>query len=263
MQFDAAPTTRAPTAIALVRPDAAFDAGATRWTVGLIALATDSIIERDFAAMSPGPEFGIHVSRVPFANPTTRQNLLAMAPRLGEAARLILPEQQLDVIAYGCTSGTALIGHAEVEATIQAARPGTRVVTPSQSAIGALAAFQASKVALLAPYIESVTRAIVDCLEAAGFALSSAFCLGLEDDRDIARVPPESLIAIAERTCAPEADALFLSCTALRAAGIVETLEIRLGIPVLCSNQVMFWQAMRQAGCSLPVSGFGRLLSIH
>ena len=51
-----------------------------------------------------------------------------------------------------------------------------------------------------------------------------------------------------------------LAAPAVRAAEAVDELERALGKPVVTSNQAMFWQALRTAGCDLPVSGFGRLL---
>ena len=51
-----------------------------------------------------------------------------------------------------------------------------------------------------------------------------------------------------------------MSCTALRAAEAVEEIERALGKPVVTSNQAMFWQALRTAGCDLAVPGYGRLL---
>ena len=252
-----------PSAIKRLDSAAMLESAPPRWKVGLIALATDSVMECEFAALSPSQDIGVYVSRIPFANPTTQENLLAMAPRLTETAASILPGQRLDVIAYGCTSGTALIGHAAVQASIQAARPGIPVVTPSQAALAAMAALQAGKVGLLAAYIEPVTRALVECFEAGGVEILSPCCLGLESDEDIARIAPDALCEAAERHCPAEAEALFVSCTALRACGVIERLEARLGIPVLTSNQAMFWQCLRQAGCDLPVSGFGRLLERH
>ena len=240
-----------------------FNESEVRWRIGLIVLATDAVLERDFSLMRPDASLEIYVNRIAFANPTTRENLLAMAPRLRETAALLLPGQKLDAIAYGCTSGTALIGYDTVARSIREAKPGVAVATPSHSAMLALKELGARRIGMLAPYVESVTRAVVDCFEAGGFEVMSPCCLGLEDDIDIARVSPNKIVEIAERTCPAEADAMFLSCTALRSIGVIEELESRLGIPVLSSNQVMFWRSMRVAGCDFRVEVFGRLLSEH
>ena len=83
--------------------------------------------------------------------------------------------------------------------------------------------------------------------------------LGLSDDRDMARVSEASIIAAGAEACAPEADALFLSCTALRALGCVERLEDRIGKPVITSNQAMIWRCLRLAGINDPIQGYGRI----
>ena len=55
------------------------------------------------------------------------------------------------------------------------------------------------------------------------------------------------------------AEALFISCTATRAAEVVERLEALTGRPVITSNQAMIWQTMRAAGETGPIEGLGRL----
>ena len=54
--------------------------------VGLIILATDHTTEPDFARMVAGPDIGIYVSRIHYANPTTPDNLRAMQPSLTTGA---------------------------------------------------------------------------------------------------------------------------------------------------------------------------------
>ena len=58
------------------------------------------------------------------------------------------------------------------------------------------------------------------------------------------------------------ADAIFISCTGLRAVDAVEPLEAETGMPVVTSNQAMAWHALRLAGYDAPVEGFGRLLRL-
>ena len=243
-----------------IEPSHALEDRPARWRIGLIALATDHTSERDFARLSPSDELAVYVNRVAFSNPTDAENLRAMAPRLAAAAALILPDEPLDAIAYSCTAASALIGDDTVRRTIEAAKPGVPVVTPTSGALAAFAKLGASRISLLTPYSESVTSVLADYFERMGLGILNALCLGLEDDRDIARVAPQSIVDAALEACHPETEALFISCTALRAVPVIDGLEARLGLPVVSSNQAMFWQSLRQAGCDLPVSGFGRLL---
>jgi len=54
-------------------------------------------------------------------------------------------------------------------------------------------------------------------------------------------------------------DGVFISCTSLRAAGIIEQAETALGKPVTASNHALAWHLLRLAGIKDEVEGFGRL----
>lgn len=249
--------------VALLDERPGFEPRPERWRVGLIVLATDLTSERDFARLCPEEGLAIYVNRISFANPTDEKNLLAMRPSLTEAARLILPGEMLDAIAYSCTAASALLGDGVIRQAIQAAKPETPVITPTTAAFKAFDTLQVRKVSLLTPYTEVVTDILANYFEASGIEILNAACVGLSDDREIARIPTDSILAAASATCHPDAEALFISCTALRAVPVVDQVEDKLGIPVITSNQAMFWQTIRSAGCNTPVSNCGRLLRSH
>ena len=77
------------------------------------------------------------------------------------------------------------------------------------------------------------------------------------------RVRPEYIADFAMQADTPDADTLFISCGALRSIDIIAELEQRLAKPVICSNQAMMWDMLRQAGITDRISGYGRLLSQH
>ena len=248
-----------------VHAEVALDRGPGRWRVGLIVLSSDLATERDFRRMSPGEDLQVHVSRVEQVNPCTVENLMRMAPRLTESARLILPGVGLDAVAYSCTSGTIVIGYEAVAASIRAAQPGTAVVTPITAVRAALESLGARRIALLTPYVDEVNQAMRGWLEDNGVIVASMHGFLMEDDNDMARIPPPAILEAVLQAGAvtPEADAVFVACTALRSADIIDEAERRLGKPVVTSIQAMFWQTIRAAGCDLPVTGYGRLLAEH
>ncbi|MGI9465213.1 MAG: ectoine utilization protein EutA, partial [Aestuariivirgaceae bacterium] len=61
---------------------------------------------------------------------------------------------------------------------------------------------------------------------------------------------------------APQAEAIFISCTALPAVTAIEEIEARTGKPVVTSNQASAWACLRHAGISAAVPGFGQLLDL-
>jgi maleate isomerase len=230
--------------------------------IGLIALATDHTSERDFARLRPSDDIAIYVSRIAYANPTTRENLLEMQPRLSDAARLILPGESLDAIAYSCTAAAMYIGEETVAKAVRAAKPGVPVVTPVSAALAAFEVLEAARLSLLTPYSRRVTAAMAEFFEGRGLEVVSTACFGLEDDREMARVAPASIVAAAREVISPEAEALFISCTALRAAEVAGAIEAAIAKPVVTSNQAMVWLALRRAGWIGPIDGHGRLLHL-
>jgi maleate isomerase len=235
-----------------------FDAPGRPVRLGLIALATDLTIERDARRLLPQDDVALHVTRVPFANPTTPENLRAMAPKLADAAALLLPEIPLAAICYGCTSASVAIGDAEVARYIGQARPGVPVVTPILAAAQAFRALGAARISVLTPYLPETTAPMLDYFDAAGIAVARCSCLGLPDDRDMARLSARTILAAARDADTPEAEALFLSCTALPAVPLIAALEAELGKPVITSNQASFWAMLRLAGLPVPAD-FGRI----
>jgi len=231
-----------------------------RWRIGLIALATDHITECDLHALRPNADLGIYANRVQFTNPTTAENLIATLPHLTAAASQILPGETLDAVAYACTAASALIGDDAVREAIQAAKPEVPVITPPAAASDGFVALGCRKISVLTPYTEAVTAPVVRYFSERGLDVLNASCLGLADDTEIARIAPKTIVAAAETACDRDAEALFISCTALRAVQVLQPIEDRLGVPVVSSNQAMFWKTIREADCDLAISGFGRLL---
>ena len=62
------------------------------------------------------------------------------------------------------------------------------------------------------------------------------------------------------RVFRPEAEAIFISCTNLRAASVIERLEKETGKPVVTSNQATFWACLRKLGIDESIPTAGKLL---
>jgi maleate isomerase len=97
-----------------VRFDFELDKGPGHYRIGLIALASDYVTERDFMNMRPSDDVAIFVSRILNANPCTVENLLTMAPRVSDAVSLILPQGRLDAEAYSCTFKLSVPGYGQL-----------------------------------------------------------------------------------------------------------------------------------------------------
>ena len=239
-----------------------FDDTALKWKIGLVCLSTDLSVEKDFYAMRPTSEIGFFVNRVEFVNPTTHENLVAMQPRISEAARLILPQIKLDSIAYACTAASAAIGDENVKKVLNQGKPETPCATPTSGAIAGFKRLGINKVSLIAPYIKPVSENLAQYFTSLGLEITSLHYMGIEDDRNIGRVSHQSIIDCARLAAKTNSEGLFYSCTALPAVPIIEQLEAITGKPAVSSNQAMFWPAIRSAGYDNPVNHYGKLLEL-
>ena len=83
--------------------------------IGLIALASDFMIEKDFINVIKDKEIDFFVNRIECYNPLTSENLIKMSKKVTEVTRDILPDQKIDCVVYGCTSGTIAAGYSSIE----------------------------------------------------------------------------------------------------------------------------------------------------
>ncbi|WP_439615770.1 ectoine utilization protein EutA [Shinella sp.] len=230
--------------------------------VGLIILATDHTTEVDFQRIVANERIGVYVTRIPYANPVTPENLRAMQPSLMAGAALILPDEPLDVVMYSCTSASVVIGDAAVKAAVKAAKPTAAVVTPTAAAVSGLKAFGAKRISVLTPYTIETSKPMADYFIALGFDIARFTCLGLTDDREMARISPAEIVAFAKEATAPDCDALFISCTAVRAAGVAAEIEAGIGKPVVTSNLATAWACLRLCGDDAARPELGRLMTL-
>ncbi len=229
--------------------------------IGLIALATDYNSETDLRRILPdGVE--LFTNRVLNANPLTIENLQAMASDVPRAARGILPGLGVDVMIFGCTSGTAAVGAEELQRLIHIAQPGVFCTNPILAASEALRALKAKQISMLTPYTTDVNIAVRSCFDAEGFTILNIDGFGLEDDIEMTGLPGAAIVEAAEQICEPEADALFISCTAIRSASVVEEIEQKLGKPVVTSNQALVWHSLQLMNNTSPVDGYGQIFKL-
>ena len=193
--------------------------------VGLLALSTDLTIENDFQSICQKLPLDLFVNRIHNENPLTKENLLKMHDQIKPVTKKILPGQKINTVAYACTSGTIAIGEDKVKDKVQLAKPGCYVTTPITSAIKAFTKMKAKKIALFTPYPESVNKTILEYFNKKNINIISFSTFNIDQDEDIASVDPEYLLETLIKLNISDADALFISCTALPALEILEKLK--------------------------------------
>ena len=228
--------------------------------IGLIALSTDQTIEGDFNNICKNLPLNIFINRIHNQNPLTKENLLKMQNDLESVTNKILPDEKVNTIAYGCTSGTIAIGEKNVKEKILSAKPGCYVTTPVTSAMKAFQKMNIKKIALFTPYPDAVNKTILDYFTKKNIEVLSFASLNLNLDSEFANVDPNYILEISSKLETKNADALFISCTALPVLNILDKLEQTIKKPVLSSNQTLIWDTIRSIGYKSPIKGYGKLL---
>ncbi len=229
--------------------------------LGLVVLQADETIEGDFRRMMPS-DVDLYVSRVPSSVDVTPASLAEMENHIGQSASLFPTPAPFDVIGYGCTSGTSVIGVERVGELVRSGASVKAVTEPVSALLAASGHLGVTRLAFLSPYIESVSSALRSVLTDHGIETPVFGSFETGEEAVVARISPASLIeAAVEIGTNVEAEALFISCTNLRTLDIISTIEERVGKPVLSSNQVLIWHMCQLAGVKTGKAGFGELLS--
>jgi maleate isomerase len=221
--------------------------------VGFLIPSTNTTVERDAARVLPAA-VSAHFARLRWNvdDPEASAHLIDALP----AGARLLADASVEAIAFACTTGS-LDGGAGYDAKVIAAveeAAGVPATTTSTAVVDALDTLGAHTVSLFSPYEDWENAKVVAFLEAGGFSVESVRGLGIADPRAIEAVRPdriaEEVLALDDR-----ADAVFVSCTAFRALEALELLRGRPSRPVLTSNQVTFWAAIRLLAEPPPLTG--------
>ena len=229
--------------------------------VGLIVLATDVMIEKDFLKVFSGVSADLFVNRITNYNPVTAENLKKMTNNITSVTENILPGEKIDCVVYGCTSGTIVSGYDSIKKKINIAKPDALVTAPSTAALNALKKKNIKKISIVTPYIKSVNDDVVNFFKNNDFKISSNTYFDIESDVDIGKVDQDQLFEILSKIDHKDAEALFVSCTSLPVLNIIEKLEKKLSMTVLSSNQALIWETLENINKNNSIKGYGSLFS--
>tara|TARA_Y100000992_G_scaffold301419_1_gene272289 strand:+ start:1622 stop:2368 length:747 start_codon:yes stop_codon:yes gene_type:complete len=227
--------------------------------VGLIALATDFRIEKDFLSVIKDHNIDFYVNRIHCYFPLTSKNLIKMSNTITQTSEDILPNEKIDCIVYGCTSGTIAAGYETIKKKVNLAKPEAKVTTPSTAAINAFRKMKIKNIAIFTPYSKVLNDDVVNYFKNEKFNITSNAYFDISNDLDIGKVDENHLYETLLKMDLKNAEGLFISCTALPALSIIDKLEKKLNKVVLSSNQVLIWDTLQSLGQNYPINGFGKL----
>tara|TARA_Y100000992_G_C21196933_1_gene458407 strand:- start:100 stop:843 length:744 start_codon:yes stop_codon:yes gene_type:complete len=227
--------------------------------IGLITLASDFRIEKDFNNVIYGKDIDLYSNRIKSYNPLTNETLKKMAEDIPKVTENILPDEKLDCVAYGCTSGTIAAGYQLIFDKVNLAKPNTKVTTPITSAINALKHLNIKRISIFTPYTDEINQSVINYFKKEKIEINELSYFDLSSDLDIGKVDPQYLFDTLVKIDLTQSDALFVSCTALPVLSIINELEKKINKVVLSSNQTLIWDTLKKINYKNKVEGFGEL----
>ncbi len=233
-----------------------------RLRIGLIVPSSNTTMESEFWKMIP-EGVSIHTARMNLTE-VTEEALIKMEAYAKDAAGR-LADAEVDIIVYGCTTGSLVKGKGYDKYISQELEEysGIKTVTTSTAVLEALKELRISKVAVVTPYIEDVNAKEKQFLEDNGIEVVRISGLGIVRNTEIGRQEPWVAYNLAKNVYTPNADGIFISCTNFRTIEIIDILETDLGIPVITSNQASMWFVLKNAGVREDYRKYGTLMREH
>ena len=228
--------------------------------IGLIALSTDFTIEQDYRNICHQLPVDIFVNRIPFENPLNHENYLKMASHISDVSAQILPSEDVDIIAYGCTSGTVAMGESVIANQIKKSKPNTYVTTPITAALKAFTKLNIKKISILTPYPKPVNETVFNYFLKNNIEVLNFSSFNLNYDSEIAMVKPSHIVETIREMNHKGSDAIFVSCTALRIVEVLQKAEDEIKKTIISSNQSIIWDSIRSININDKIANFGKLL---
>ncbi|WXG44057.1 MAG: aspartate/glutamate racemase family protein [Promethearchaeati archaeon SRVP18_Atabeyarchaeia-1] len=229
--------------------------------LGIIIPSSNTTMEAEFNWIGKD-RFSTHATRLRLRRVTVGE-LEKMEKGFGEAAAL-LADAAVEIIAYGCTSGSLFrgLGH-DVEIANQIhEKTGLPSVVTSGCVVKALKAMGTSRVCVATPYTAEVNNLEKKFLEDNGFEVSNIKGLGLEENLDIGNIQRQNIVELVRKVNDEKAQSIFVSCTNLPTISMINYLEQAMKKPVISSNTATLWSMFRTLDLDSSWINGGRIFRI-
>ena len=228
--------------------------------LGLLIPSSNTTIEYEFNIMRPR-EATVHVARM-LLKEVTLFKLKDMEKEI-EAAALRLADAKVNVIGFGCTSGSLFrgLGHDQEIVTRIEKTTDTPAIATAGAVINALKALKLSRISVATPYTEEINSLEKRFLEKNGFAIQKIKGLRIKDNLKIGEQNPRTVYNLVKEVDTAWNDGIFVSCTNLKTIEVISRLEEEIKKPVISSNTATLWAMLRKIKYVKQLTGWGRLLT--
>lgn len=229
---------------------------------GLLTPSSNTTQEPEFFAALPH-DVTLHTGRVAYRDITPEEQDRCVLELDSESRKLA--DAEVDVIALPATAPSSRAGAGGDQALIKriSDATGKPATTASTAMLEALKLLGARRLVLGAPWSQTVNQSVVAFLAANGYEVLDQQSLGHVDNLEVGRLDESTAYEMGRRVDRPDADVVMLACGNWRTMGAIDRLERELGKPVVSTNLVTLWGALRLCGGVERIDGYGGLLRDH
>lgn len=252
---------------------AAQDTTARKYRIGQIVPSSNITMETEIPAMfrareEVAPErFTFHSSRMRMTK-VTKDELESMDDDSLRCA-VELADARVDVMGYACLVaimsrelGYHRVSQERLEGKAREVGSASPVVSSAGALVQGLQVLGAKKVALIAPYMLPLTKAVVEYIENEGIEVTDYIALEIPDNLEVGSRDPMDLVDIVTGLDHSQADAVVLSaCVQMPSLEAIQVVEDAIGKPVVSAAVCTVYQMLQQLGLSTYVPRAGALLS--
>lgn len=246
---------------------------ARTYRIGQIVPSSNITMETEIPAMLHAREaveperFTFHSSRMRMTQ-VTKEQLVAMDEDSSRCA-VELADARVDVMGYACLvaimsrgAGYHKTSQDKLEGIVARQGAPIPVVTSAGALVEGLRALGATTTAIIAPYMEPLTREVAAYIENEGIRVSDYIALEIADNLEVGARDPHLLVDIVKELEHSEADAVVLSaCVQMPSLEAVQEVQDTIGKPVLTAAIATTYQMLKALGLKTYVPNAGELLS--
>ncbi|WP_281422252.1 maleate cis-trans isomerase family protein [Sporosarcina aquimarina] len=243
------------------------------YRVGLIVPSSNTTMETEIPAMlqermKVKPEtFTFHSARMRMKNVTPEE--LKKMDIDSDRCALELSDAKCDVLAYACLvaimcqgAGYHNVSEKRLGNAVEENGGKAPIVSSAGALIEGIELIGAKKVAIITPYMRSLTDQVIEYLNGSGIEVVDSISLEVADNLEVGRLDPKNLIKHAEKLNIEEADAIVLSaCVQMPSLPSIQEVENRLGLPVLSAATSTVYKILTELNLDPIVPNAGKLLS--
>lgn len=235
---------------------------APRARIGFVIPSSNRMVEPQMQRYAP---HGVqpHFVRLRMTNQHKRP-LPELMPSILSAVEHLM-DSKCDIVVFQCT-GTSMSGGVDMDKHVvrEIASTAKRPAISTASAVNAaLAALDAERLVFISETKQKGHDAKLKYLREAGYDIIADRAASLENTDAYCATPPRFWYDMALALKDDRAQAYFISCANIHSIDVIEDLEKALQRPVITSNQVALWCALRTIGLPDAVQGLGSLFRHH